>query len=62
MCVNGEYAQVYEAVDGLLEKCEQILENEKVSLKEYMEILEAGICRDPIRCLHPHWIRWFWAI
>ena len=37
-----EYAQVYEAVDGLLEKCSQILEKEKVSLKEYMEILEAG--------------------
>lgn len=48
-----EYAQVYEAVDGLLEKCEQILENEKVSMKEYMEILEAGFAEIQLGVIPP---------
>ncbi|MFR9133329.1 PD-(D/E)XK nuclease family protein [Frisingicoccus sp.] len=48
-----EYAQVYEAVDELLEKCEQILENEKVSLKEYMEILEAGFAEIQLGVIPP---------
>lgn len=48
-----EYAQVYEAVDELLEKCEQILENEKVSLKEYMEILEAGFAEIQVGVIPP---------
>ena len=48
-----EYAQVYEAVDELLEKCEQILGNEKVSLKEYMEILEAGFAEIQLGVIPP---------
>lgn len=37
------YGQVYEAVKDLLDKFEQILGEEIVSLKEYMEILESGV-------------------
>lgn len=48
-----EYAQVYEAVDSLLDKCERILENEKVSLKEYMEILEAGFAEIQVGVIPP---------
>ena len=41
--VHGrEYMQVYDAVISLLEKAEQILADEQVTLKEYMDILEAG--------------------
>lgn len=48
-----EYAQVYEAVNELLEKCGQILENETVSLKEYMEILEAGFAEIQVGVIPP---------
>ena len=37
------YDQVYAAVCELLDKLEQILGDEQISLKEYMEILEAGV-------------------
>lgn len=37
-----EYGQVYEAVEDLLDKCIQILGEESLTLKEYMEILDAG--------------------
>ena len=43
----------YAAVDELLGKCEQILENEKVSLKEYMEILEAGFAEIQVGVIPP---------
>ncbi len=48
-----EYAQVYEAVEELLAKCEQILADEKVSLKEYMEILEAGFAEIQVGVIPP---------
>ena len=38
----GEYKQVYDGVLDLLEKCNDILKDEVVNLKEYIEILEAG--------------------
>ncbi|MFR0986763.1 MAG: hypothetical protein ACLSFZ_09770 [Frisingicoccus sp.] len=47
-----EYAQVYEAVDELLEKCEHFGEW-KVSLKEYMEILEAGFAEIQLGVIPP---------
>ncbi|MDD3221367.1 MAG: hypothetical protein EOM34_03270 [Clostridia bacterium] len=37
-----EYEQVFDAAMDLLDKCERILGEESVTLKEYMEILEAG--------------------
>ena len=39
---SREYGQIFESVEDLLEKCVQILGDESLSLKEYMEILEAG--------------------
>ena len=48
-----EYGQVYEAVSELLDKCEQILENESISLKEYMEILEAGFAEIQVGVIPP---------
>ena len=39
---SREYAQIFESVEELLEKYVQILGDEKISLKEYIEILEAG--------------------
>ena len=38
-----EYSQVYEAYDELLVKYEQILADTELSLKDYIEVLEAGI-------------------
>lgn len=39
-----EYAQVYEAVDSLLDKCERILENEKDFLKRIYGNIGGRIC------------------
>lgn len=48
-----EYSQVYDAVDELLNKFEQILDDEVMSLKEYMDILEAGVAEIKVGVIPP---------
>ena len=48
-----EYAQVYDAVMELLDKLEQILDDEQISLKEYMDILEAGMAEIKVGVIPP---------
>lgn len=50
---SREYDQIMEAVSELLDKCVQILGDEKVSLKEYIEILEAGFAEIQVGVIPP---------
>ena len=53
LSMAGEYAQVYDAVMALLEKLSDILGDELVSVREYGDILDAGLNETQVGLIPP---------
>lgn len=51
--MEKEYAQIYGIVMGLLDKLVEILGEEKVSAKEYQQLLEAGLTEAKVALIPP---------
>lgn len=56
LALAKEYAQVYRIVMDLFDKFVELLGEEQISLKEYCELLDAGLEEAKVGVIPPVWI------